>query len=416
MGAMLWALARQRPGDLLHPGKLIVGLYFFMSLASLFFSADLAPSFSMNVTWARMFGYTALLCITLIPIFIIDRPDGRRVVGHKLVPSLFLWSSPLILFSFIYLMPFAISVIYIQGFAATRYNLNSLHKSVLPETFFTTMAVATSSYYIIFALLLFVALVRKMGMIRIIIAAVGVGLVFVHAAVFGARDGVVWAVPALLLGLWVVSPGLRPRTRHRVAVAIILLISLGIVYMSLATKDRFADSTGGYASGTVGYFGSQPYVFSETVDKLTLFYGPANRFPLVAQFYGGQEVRRVEVFQWSFGTFLTDFYSVAGWPSVILLSFAFTIMTTGGLLWCKHRSALAYTLAVAMYSQFMIQGVFYYRLGNLPGNLYHISIIILISMIAIFFPDRSPVRKSARWPGVPGSQLCPDKHTKTIGG
>ena len=385
--AVLFVVAlRRHSRDWLHPGRVIIGFYLLMSLTSLAFDRDLAPTFSMNVSWWNMAGYTTLLCVTLLPALLIVKPDADHVIHHGLVRPMLLWSAPLVAFSLFFLAPFALHSLG-QGFAATRYALNVLRIQPLPGGFLTTVSVAVASYYIIFALLFFAALVRKMGKLPAIVALIGLLLPIVHAAVFGARDGAIWLVHALLFGLWVTTGVLTLRMRRAAVRTIVVVGMVGLLYISLATRDRFAESGGGYASGTVGYFGSQPYVFSETVDRLTTFYGPANRFPLVAALVGGSATERYEPFQWSFGTFLTDFYSVAGWPSAVGLSLVLTLLTLGAMHVCRKRSALAYTLVVAAYAQFMVQGVFYFRLGNRAGNLYHVSLGILILVVLVMFPD-----------------------------
>jgi hypothetical protein len=317
-----------------------------------------------------------------------------------------------LLFAFAYLMPFAVDSLR-RGAAATRFNLNVLKIAPLPGGILTTIAVASASYYSVFSLLLFAALVRRLGRIAVIVTVAGACLPLIHAAVFGARDGVIWTMQALLLALWAVQAVLTPKGRRRVVIALVCVGMISLVYFALATQDRFAETRGGYESGTVAYFGSQPYVFCETVERLTSFYGLGNRFPVAATLFGGETAVRTEPFQWSFGTFLADFYSVAGWSSAIVLSLSFTFLAWGAMRLSMRKSAFAYTVVVAAYSQFMVQGVFYYRLGNIAGNLYHLSLMALVISILVLFPDiprrKSLARRARLLYGSPGQTENPNR-------
>ncbi len=394
---LLTVSSRLHRRDLWHPGRLLIALYLAMSVGSLAFDETLAPSFELNVTWGVVSAYTALLCVALTPAFFIRRPSPAAVVGHPLAGVFDVGSRPFILFSVAYLAPWTITSLQ-RGSSATRHALNVVRDGILPESPWTTLAVGTATYYLLFALLLFIALARRSGRAPAIFAALGMILAVMHTAVFGARDGFIWVTQAILVANWAVGC-LVPRTAKRRMVAAAAVFALiGVLYTAAATRDRFAESVGGYASGTVAYFGGQPYVFSETVSRLGDFYGATLRFPLLARALGGEEFARTEPFQWSFGTFLCDFYGVSGWSSAVLLTLGLAGVTLAGLRLCWRRSALGYTLVVALYTQFMTQGIFYYRLGNWSGNVYHVSILALITAIAVLFPDRLQPRRPTFWP------------------
>ena len=387
-GILFWLVVKRNRGDWCHPGRIMIGFYFLLSVASLASDEIMTPTFKSHVTWDVMAGYTLLMCLTLMPALLIRRPDPASIAGHRFVPPVAWVLGPLVVFASVYLVPWALTSSE-RGFAATRQALNFTGEHVLPESILTTLAVATAMYYEIFAILLFALLVRRSGPLPKVIAGAGVGLAVVHSAVFSSRDGVFWATHAFLIGYWSLGALLPRRLRRRVIVIALCSLAVGLVYIGAVTKDRFGERVGGYYSGTVGYFGMQPFVFSETVERRFDYFGPNLRFPVVAQLMGQQEsVQRTEPYEWSFGTFLTDFYAVSGWSSAIGLSLLLTGFVLAGLRFCRNKSALAYTLVVAAYTQFMVQGVFYYRLGSAPGNYYHLSVIAIIVAIAVFAPDR----------------------------
>lgn len=406
-GALLWLAIRRAPGDHLNPGTILVGFYFLMSISSLFFVDSLAPSFVMNVSWATMAGYSLLLILSLLPALMIVRPNPRHVASHTIVQPILDWSAPLVAFSYLYLIPYALASLG-QGFSATRLALTVSKELTLPESPLTTIAVAAACYYPVFSILFFSALIRRLGSVRELVGVAWVCLPIVHAAAFGARDGFIWVGQSALVGYWIFASALQTKARRRAKFIIAAVCVSGIAYMALATKDRFGESKGGYASGTLSYFGAQPYVFSETVDRLKSFYGAANRFPVLAPLFGSDFVERTEPFQWSFGTFLTDFYAVSGWTSAVALTIVLSSATIGALHLCKGRSALAYALVVALYTQFIVQGAFYYRLGNRAGNLYHLTMLALIVAILLFFPDKVLIGRAPSKKPIPVRRATPD--------
>jgi hypothetical protein len=388
--AILLGLSIHRhPGDRWNPGRVVTFAYLLMSTSSLVFDARLAPTFEFTVQWSVIVPYTLLLCLTLAPALLINRPDPTTIANNRLVRPMLMFSVPLVAFSAIYLTGSALGSIG-RGFSATRDALNVTGEAVLPGGLATTIAVATASYYPLFAILLFASLARRSGWLATGAAAAGVGLAVVHAASFGARDGVLWAAQALAVAYWALGSLMGRAARRWLLLAGVCSTVAGLVYLHAATEDRFGGAQGSYWSGVFGYFGSQPYVFAETVTRLVEFYGPNLRFPVFAQLTGLEEIRRTQPYQWSFGTFLADFYSVSGWPTAVGLSMGLVALTVLGLRVSRPRSGLAYAIVVAAYTQFMVQGVFYFRLGNNAGNLFHLSLVALVLLLVVFFPDERP--------------------------
>lgn len=96
------------------------------------------------------------------------------------------------------------------------------------------------------------------------------------------------------------------------------------------------------------------------------------------------EVVRSLPYEWSFGTFLKDFYSMFGWTSLVVMTvFQFSLFYLFFLRIRKNNS-LADILIIAFYFQLMVSGVFYFRLGTRGGNLYMVCYAVLVIVVLLY--------------------------------
>ena len=383
--AFAYVAWKRNRGEWAHPSRALSVLYLALALSSLVTPASAEPHLQSEPSWRTMLGYSALLSIALAPSLAIRRPPARAVVANPLIVPAARWAWAPVGFAFGYLVPPALET-FQRGFSDTRELLNRYRGSPVPEGPLTTLAVAISMFYLCFAILAFASRARGLGSWTTAACAIGAGLAALHGSAFGARDGVLWAGFALLFAFWAMQP-LSARLGGRGGRALAVLALVGaMAYLGTATRDRFAMKPGGYAGGTLMYFGAQPYVFEETVQRTTDYFGFALRFPLLAS--PNEYIERTEAYQWSFGTFLADFFGVGGWPYAVGLTLGGAGLVWFGL-WASHgRSALAYLLVAGLYTQFMFQGAFYFRLGNRPGNIYHVLMFSGIGALVLFLPDR----------------------------
>lgn len=369
-----------------NPAIFIISIYLISAFCSALFSIDdlahiVLPDIqvgSINSLYYFVFG--SLIIITLHPlrkikglsINLSDLYINRQIVGFTYFFCAVAW------IAFIYLVPFAIATTKI-GALDVRANLNTEGEGILPHTWLTTLSVSIANFYAIYVLLLFLFLERKTNFIVKVSLFIGSILYFVSSLCFAARDGVVFTIFAYIFFYLLFKRSISRKNSKKIKYAFIIMGIVLIPFIAKFTIQRFSSKQDNrIIQGTLGYIGEQPFIFGETIQQQKTFYGGSLRFPLFQQMIGGyHEVARTEVYQWSFGTFLTDFYCINGWFSLIVFIIIFYLFFNYALDKRREKGLFSFLIILCFYFQFMTQGVFYFRLGMRGGNLYIIEIAIL---------------------------------------
>ncbi|PJJ96596.1 hypothetical protein CO641_12045 [Lysobacteraceae bacterium NML91-0213] len=368
--------------------------YLASAVASIFVEQDDIPRIFIHNDASELYlTYTALIIVSLLPSLMMRgvRIRPAQLLVQRDIKILMTFASIGAWYSVLYQLRYALQALTL-GAASVRDALNVDGEYLLPDSPLTTLAVGISSFYLVYIFLFFTAVANKMG--RWLVASMLVGSVSytVSSLAFAARDGLVFLLLATVFAYPFFTDDLS-RAQRRIVKALggACIIASAFLLASL-TLDRFgAGSSWSVSSGTLGYLGQQPFVFVETIRAQVDFYGLSLRFPVIANLFGGSgDVQRTEVFEWSFGTFLKDYYSMYGWPSLVGLALA------GGLVFAalfRKRSGIppvTLLLVVILYFQLMTAGVFYFRLGTRGGNLYLVAYFFLIAIS--YFRYRSPGR------------------------
>ena len=383
--ALLLAMSRWIRAESRMPFVALVGLYFTCSIAALFVDEDSMPTFTLSHSGWSLAGYVAMIAICLGPAAFIRRPHLASLIRHPVIPSFLTVMAPLAWYAILYQLPYAVKALGV-GAATTRselYATGSLAGG--PEGALNTVAVGISHYYPVYSFLFVIALIRREGVWLKVSMLIGSSLYVVNSLVFTARDGVIWWITSLCAAFWLFWPALPGRIRRGSLMLLTLVVAGAMTVLVTFTLQRFASAGNIDALRSVlGYFGNQPYVFAETVVQQQEFYGFDLRFPLFVDFVRKPlQIKRTLPYEWSFGTFVRDYYSVGGWWVGFGLS-AFTASAFAlGMAVFRRRDSFSYSLIFALYIQFMVQGIFYFRLGNWSGNFYIVTIFILAGTVAL---------------------------------
>lgn len=375
----------------------LVVLYLLSAVAALFIDS----SFLLNFDFSKYkdsyyLTYTFFTVLTLLPVLAIkgfklntnlDFQVTRVIWAFYLVCSLLIW------FSLFYQLPYALTGLSL-GAVETRLNLNVENESILPVSWLTTVSVVVSSFYMIFAMLFFVALIKKLNKFFIISMFVGGGLYAVSALAFMARDGALFCIISFAFLYSVFKEHLSPSDRRKFSKIFFICGAVLLVLLASITAQRFygdGDSDR-LINGTLGYVGQQPYVFVETIVSQHEFYGFSLRLPLLQSLIGTvREVMRTEVYEWTFGTFLKDFYAMYGWSTLLL----FSLFLSFSFVFVFRRRAryhpLAFMVLLIFYFHFMSTGIFYFRLGSRAGNLYLVGLVVLFYLCRVFVKPKSHI-------------------------
>jgi oligosaccharide repeat unit polymerase len=367
-----------------NPAVMLAFIYFFSCFSSLFVTDDMLLDFDVDqhsLTSYCIYGLLVVVC--LLPVFHLKRLD-LDLASLELSPPVMLFIKGFSLaawYAFVYLLPFALTAV-TTGATEVRQNLAVERSSVLPETVLTTIAVAVAMFYVVYTALFFAMLQKPLHWLYKVSLFLGSTLYVLASLCFTGRDGVVFFVLTYVFFYFLFKDSLVDAYRKRVRFFMTLVIGSFLPLLIVFTLQRFGDSGGESNNrllvGTLGYIGQQPYVFAETIERQIHFYEGNLRFPLIQQaFFDYKEIVRTEVYEWSFGTFLTDFYTVQGWISLFLLSLLLFVFFYRGLRPARAENPYAYLLLLCFYFQFISQGVFYFRLGMRAGNIYIVLVLLL---------------------------------------
>lgn len=387
-----------------HPLMWVIVLYIVSGFGAIFkdyLIIDGFINFNKIKSW-HLLVYSGLILVALLPI----------IPGYKFIPNIkgyriskrvkyFYWLSGIgALYAFFYQLPYAIKAMSL-GAVKVRGLLNVEGVSMLPESLLTTAAVAISSFYLIYAILFFIAVVNNLKWYYKLMSFIGSLLYIISSICFTARDGVVYYVLIMLFLFGLFKGNFSTKVYKKLRRYSYILLTCVVTFLFVFTFQRFASSQSSHSklnskeillSGTLSYIGQQPYIFSANLNWRKNFYGLDKRFPLLAKIRGGyKEVPKNHPLDWTFGTFIKDYYDANGWKSLLGLVFAQSLFFYCVFYWINFLHPYVALIIMGFYFQFMIQGVFYFRMGTWQGNIY-IVLILLFSVIVNLFYKRKIIK------------------------
>jgi hypothetical protein len=357
------------------PAFFICSLYSLMFVFSNFVTPDILKDLKLNHNITSVLIMSVLLFLVLIPSFSISKLDLKKILRSNFL-EIFLKASIIpIFFSFLYLLPFAIASVS-SGAANVRTGLSNT--GVLPPNIITTFAVGMSLFYPLFIMLFFYCRVLNLSKWYQFGMLVGSSLGVLGGLVFTARDRLIWVPLFFLLGYWIWGELISRKDQKKLLISGALMVSICIYTVAIFTVDRFSNTSEGIWGTTLIYFGAQPFVFAETIAEQTEPFGISLRFPVLAKILGSyEEITRVTPYEWMFGSFLSDFYAINGWFSLVTLCFAISAIFYF-LFKSKKIDEVAKMLLILLYCQIVVQGIFYFSLGFEGGNYYLVMMVVMM--------------------------------------
>lgn len=366
---------------------LVAGIYLLSAVSGLI--ADVQewyPTFHFRQYegWVLVI-YTAVIALFILPVFsmrpIVSAPTVASLRPYKPLAKIMILLG---IFSLIYQTPYALAAIE-QGALTVRNTMNQEGVYLLPDSFLTTAAVAVSTFYPLYLLMLFAAILGKWGWPYKIGLSVAAASYLVSGVTFATRDVFVFFGLTALFYYFTFVNVLQAKTKKRAKLVFFTLFSVLLVGLVGFTVQRFSNDSSYLSFGTIGYIGSQPYVFEEAVYMHEDFYGGRLRFPLVTNIILGpsEPVSRTSGYETMFGTFVKDLYCEGGW---LFVGLSCLVVPLAWLALRRTRKAprlfLAHILLSLLYFQTISQGVFYYTLGSRSGNIYtFVMLLIIIGLI-----------------------------------
>ena len=367
---LIWSFYRNRK---VGPSEFILFIYAAVFGVALFAKDRYLYDLKMNHSAWSTFAMTFFIFILLIPGMYIKRPNMGMILRSRFFYYFVRLSVPVIIFSFIYLFPYAIRSL-ASGALEVRTSLSS--EIILPASILTTIAVGTSLFYPLYTIMFFYARILHLSLFLQLSMLLGSALGVLGGLVYASRDRLIWIPLFFIFSIWLWNEHISNKDIKvfKFFGAIIGLICLYILV--IFTVDRFSGSSYGFLGSIFMYFGAQPYVFAETLAEQTVPLGIGLRFPIIADLLGIRvDVIRDTPYQWMFGTLVADFYAMGGWLSLIFFSFGFSVFFFI-VFTIKRLDPVASLLLLILYCQVIVQGVFYFSLGFEGGNYYLIAILI----------------------------------------
>ena len=275
-----------------------------------------------------------------------------------------------IIFSCLYLLPYALQGLLLGGMSV-RGDLYSIEKTyLLPYSIFTTLAVAVAMFHPLFIVEYFKKSKKKRFSIIYFIG--GFVNPILLALCFMERDIFIF-LPLLVIYV-IYSMGIE--LGGGLKLNIILLF---FILTSISIGRFYQDGDMSYLLyGTIGYIGQQPFVFIDTIQEHTNFYGLARRLPVFSNLLNlNSDFSFKNAREWHFGTIFADLYMMYGWLSYILG--AILIRIAGNYVMVK-KTYEGFILSL-IYIQVVFQGLFYFNLGNRAGNGYILLMIIFYGIL-----------------------------------
>ncbi|WP_168395627.1 O-antigen polymerase [Acinetobacter indicus] len=359
----------------------ILYLYQYMFIFSCFVKIEHLSISNLIKDFFPFFVLPILCYIIILPSLFIEIPKNLNKINNKYTDAFIYFLFPLIVFSIIYLIPYTFDT-----FKNGAQMVRSEGQDNLPKNILTTLGVGISIMYPLYMFLLYYAIANKKNNKIVFITILGLLCGVVGGMVFATRDRIIYIIFYAILFNWLWSPYLKDnyfffKVKKYIWVVFFIIISL-FVWITL---DRFSTDIGNIFSWTLFYYGAQPYIFADVVDKHVDFYGIGYIYPILLN--PVEEFYRKDSYFWLWGTLYQNFYIAGGW--FYCLFFAIFNLIFSSFVFKQLKSyKWIYIVYLILFYQIVVHGVFYYNLGFPGGNLY-IIFMLLTGILMQFLISRN---------------------------
>lgn len=352
--------------------------------------------------------FAFLLIITIIPWITYDKLYKYKpifTIKDKYIGSLKLTFTVTIVLSFIsiaYLLPYAIRSFLI---GAEEIRSMSTNESILPQTFLTTFSVGISALYPVTILFVYITLLdTRLSKYTVFLIISSFTYLVSNTAITG-RDGFIF-IPLIYIVMFFVfkysisKDKLKKIKQYGIISGTLLILVIGSVTINRFYNDSSylskKDSKHGLIYGTWGYFYQQPYVFDHVIEDFKSFYGFKRRLKFLDKITDlkGQEYdkKRRKLYEMMFGTQYAEFYQISGYSSLFILTIIFTwFFNYLANIFRRKRNYFAMFISFAIYLNFTVAGMFYFRIGNSNGEFF-LNIALIIA--TFFIPNILQLREN----------------------
>lgn len=391
---LMWGIFFLSQKRKLKSGIVYFAFLFFMILPSLLKMNYISSYIINGIDYRNIVVFSVLLILGFIPWLVFDRTFSiysyRLIVDEKYIHFLkFIFKGLIIssLFSIFYLLPYAIQGV-LMGAAERRATM--VDGGVLPSNIVTTLVVGISGLNIFNVLFFYISCLHiRLYKYRFWLLISSFSYL-VNSFAFAGRDGLI-ILPVFYAVFFVIF---RKSINNHILKSITKMLSfmmiLVAIFFAIFSVNRFfsdKDMNVLY-DGTLGYISQQPYVFDSTIKYQNDFHGWELRFPLINRLLGVSKYdveRTGGSFDTQFGTMYSEFYSIEGWKSLLLISFVFVSYYSFAVYYLRRRRKMfGLFMIFAVYLYIVISGLFYCKAGStILINIFY----IILSIIPFFFKN-----------------------------
>lgn len=367
----------------IHSGYVYIAMLAIMCLASILgLKNSIAPrmgEYVPQIHHTLILGF--LMLSSFLPWVIADRKLGQYglslTINPRYIKSLKVVIIGFIIISFyslIYLLPYALDGIRMGATARRDYIWH--HVDYMPQNIFTTIACGAAFCFIFTLLLVFISqLDQQLHKYRIWLFLSSLSFPML-CLVTMSRDGFLFYILFTAIYSIIFLPIYGPQQRKQFRRYLLISASCAAIILIAISIQRFThtDNSEQLLSGTVGYIAEQPYVFGYTLENFTDFYGFDRCFPVLSKIFPiqGAHVQHNEYYEIMFATMFGDFYKVAGYKTMVILSLLYICWFCASIWWsAKRNNYTSLLLLFAVYIFIQCSGLFYLRIGySVASNLF----------------------------------------------
>lgn len=371
------------------------GYFFLLALmagAGLFLDIDhFVHYYSQTYNVVNILVFAVLMVATLIPWIVFDNSfrhwhsieimEGSIPLFRKVFIAEILMGA----YAIVYSLPYGLMAL---SMGADEVRLFITGGSFYPRNIFTTICVGIGYLSPIMILSFYLSLLndnlRKFSTFLLIASLSYLFTMLPYAA----RDGFIFLPLTFIFLYRVFRNSIDVNIQKKIKKYSLLFGSLMLAVVLVITIDRFysnaksgLSSTDSLIYGTWGYFFQQPYVFDQTIQHFHDFFGFGRRFELINILLGKDNGSwDLEALTTSFGTMYSEFYSVSGWSSLLILSL-FYYISFGWLIKHLRYNEFSQLLVFSIYLYYTITGLFYYKMFLL--SVTELYLVLLCSSLFI---------------------------------
>lgn len=370
---------------------IIFGLYFTSTFLALFFDPTLIPGFVLRENYNDFLFvlYGVLVCYSLSPLYSLSKHHNNKTIYRFTFQlkdkTVFVIAIIGGIYSIIYSLPYVFQSLALGGLEV-RTSLAISDKSIFPPTIWTTIAVGFSTFSTLYLGWFFLSLNSNLKKhFKAFLFIISLSYIF-NSLAYTARDGLLFFMIFSAIFLIVFWHSFTKKTKKNMIYIISFISFLSLYFLFIITSDRFSDGT-----GITGYIATQPYVFAENITQRIgsgSYYGTSHRLPFL-NIVSGVEIKeliRSEPYEWTFGTYLTDFFNISGFTSLITLLVLFTEFFRYQFN-NSETNSWRFIIVYILFIHFIVSGLFYFRLGTFSGNVF----ILVMIFYALSKPKKNKI-------------------------